>query len=121
MSVRRIALLALLDITEGGAYANLRLKEAERGLPRQDAKWVSAAVYETLDHLIYIDYVLSRYTKGRQKPAIRGILRMGVCQVMFMGSSTMPRRQCISQGCSHTRPQTSGSGLFLRMTLTASA
>ena len=52
MSVRRIALLALLDITDGGAYANLRLKEAEHGLPRQDAKWVSAAVYETLDHLI---------------------------------------------------------------------
>ena len=92
MSVRRIALLALLDITEGGAYANLRLKEAERGLPRQDAKWVSAAVYETLDHLIYIDYVLSRYTKGRQKPAIRGILRMGVCQVMFMG--TPPSAAC---------------------------
>ena len=92
MSVRRIALLALLDITDGGAYANLRLKEAERGLPRQDAKWVSAAVYETLDHLIYIDYVLSRYTKGRQKPAIRGILRMGVCQVMFMG--TPPSAAC---------------------------
>lgn len=92
MSVRRIALLALLDITDGGAYANLRLKEAEHGLPRQDAKWVSAAVYETLDHLIYIDYVLSRYTKGRQKPAIRGILRMGVCQVMFMG--TPPSAAC---------------------------
>ena len=92
MSVRRSALLALLDMTEGGAYANLRLKEAERGLPRQDAKWVSAAVYETLDHLIYIDYVLSRYTMGRQKPAIRGILRMGVCQVMFMG--TPPSAAC---------------------------
>ena len=92
MSVRRIALLALLDITEGGAYANLRLKEAERGLPRQDAKWVSAAVYETLDHLIYIDYALSRYVKGRQKPVIRGILRMGVCQVMFMG--TPPSAAC---------------------------
>ncbi|MBS1479383.1 MAG: 16S rRNA (cytosine(967)-C(5))-methyltransferase RsmB [Christensenellaceae bacterium] len=92
MSVRRIALQALLDITDSGAYANLRLKEAERGLPRQDAKWVSAAVYETLDHLIYIDYVLSRYVKGRQKPVIRGILRMGVCQVMFMG--TPPSAAC---------------------------
>ena len=42
MSVRRVALAALLDITDGGAYANLRLKEAERGLARTDAKWVSA-------------------------------------------------------------------------------
>ena len=85
MSVRRVALEAFLDITDRGAYANLRLKEAESGLSRQDAKWVSAAVYETLDHLLYIDYVLARYAKGRQKPAIRGILRMGVCQAMFMG------------------------------------
>lgn len=84
MSVRRVALAALLDITDGGAYANLRLKEAERGLARTDAKWVSAAVYETLDHLLYIDYVLARYISGRQKPAIRGILRMGACQAMFM-------------------------------------
>ncbi len=85
MSVRRVALEALLDVTDGGAYANLRLKEAERGLARQDAKWVSAAVYETLDHLIYIDHVLAQYVSGRQKPAIRGVLRMGVCQAMFMG------------------------------------
>ncbi len=84
MSVRRVALEALLDITDRGAYANLRLKEAERGLARQDAKWVSAAVYETLDHLLYIDHVISLYAKGSQKPVIRGILRMGVCQAMFM-------------------------------------
>lgn len=84
MSIRRIALEALLDITERGAYANLRLKEAQQGLSPADAKWVSAAVYETLDHLLYIDYVLAHYSKGPQKPAIRGILRMGACQLLFM-------------------------------------
>ena len=84
MSIRRTALEALVDITDRGAYANLRLKEAERGLSRQDAKWVSAAVYETLDHLLYIDHVLSQYIKGSQKPMIRGILRLGAAQALFM-------------------------------------
>ena len=84
MSIRRIALEALMDITDRGAYANLRLKEAQQGLSSSDAKWVSAAVYETLDHLLYLDYMLSHVTKGTQKPAIRGILRMGACQLLFM-------------------------------------
>ena len=84
MSVRRTALTALVDITDNGAYANLRLKEALNGLEERDAAWVNAAVYTALDNLIYIDYVLGAFVKGRQNPGIRGILRLGVCQLLFM-------------------------------------
>ncbi|HWR23765.1 MAG TPA: 16S rRNA (cytosine(967)-C(5))-methyltransferase RsmB [Feifaniaceae bacterium] len=84
MSVRRAALEALMDITDRGAYANLRLKEAQRNVSASDAKWVFAAVYETLDHLLYLDYALASVTTGTQKPVIRGILRMGACQLLFM-------------------------------------
>ncbi len=84
MSIRRVALEALMDITDRGAYANLRLKEAQQNLSASDTKWVSAAVYETLDHLLYLDYMLASVTKGTQKPTIRGILRMGACQLLFM-------------------------------------
>ena len=45
MSTRRVALNALSDIIDNGAYANLCLKRAEQGLSERDAKWVSAAVY----------------------------------------------------------------------------
>ena len=85
MSIRRTALETLTEITDKGAYANLTLKEALRGLEERDAKWVSAAVYTTLDHLLYIDHVIAAYTKGSIKPQIRGILRLGVCQVLYMG------------------------------------
>lgn len=85
MSIRRTALETLTEITEKGAYANLTLKEALRGLEERDAKWVSAAVYTTLGHLLYIDHVIAAYTKGSIKPQIRGILRLGVCQVLYMG------------------------------------
>lgn len=88
MSIRRIALEALMDITDKGAYANLRLKKAQSELCEQDARWVAAAVYETLDHLLYIDYVLAQYVKGTQKPAMRGILRMGACELLFLRTPT---------------------------------
>ena len=81
---RRIALEALLDITDAGAYANLRLKDALAGLPQREAHWVSAVVYTTLDHLLYIDHVLAAFAKGRVQPVIRGVLRMGVAQLLYM-------------------------------------
>ena len=81
---RRIALEALLDITDAGAYANLRLKDALAGLPQREAHWVSAVVYTTLDHLLYIDHVLAAFAKGRVQPVIREVLRMGVAQLLYM-------------------------------------
>lgn len=85
MSIRRTALETLMEITDKGAYANLTLKEALRGLDERDAKWVSAAVYTALDHLLYIDHVIAAYARGSIKPQIRGILRLGVCQLLYMG------------------------------------
>ena len=84
MTLRRTALETLMEITDKGAYANLALKHALSGLEERDAKWVSAAVYTTLDHLLYIDHIIAAYAKGRLKPEIRGILRLGVCQVLYM-------------------------------------
>ena len=84
MTLRRTALETLMEITDRGAYANLALKSALAGLEERDAKWVSAAVYTTLDHLLYIDHIIAAYAKGRLKPDIRGILRLGVCQALYM-------------------------------------
>ena len=84
MSVRRAALAALADITDNGAYANLRLKSARSGLSSRDGAWLTALVYTTLDNLLYIDYILAHFVKGRQNAKVRGVLRMGVCQLLFM-------------------------------------
>ncbi|MBQ3108003.1 MAG: hypothetical protein IJC67_00180 [Clostridia bacterium] len=84
-SARRVALQALMKVTEEDAYANLALKECLKDLAPQDAKWASAAVYTTLDHLITLDHIIGFYAKGRQKPVIRNILRLGACQALYMG------------------------------------
>ena len=74
MNTRRQALDALCDITDRGAYANLRVKQLMSSLPEREAKLAAALVYHTLDHLLTIDYYLAHFVKGAQKPIIRGIL-----------------------------------------------
>ncbi|MDO4568097.1 MAG: 16S rRNA (cytosine(967)-C(5))-methyltransferase RsmB, partial [Clostridia bacterium] len=44
----------------------------------------SALVYETLDRLIFIDYCIDRFARGKVSPQIRGILRLGICEAWFM-------------------------------------
>ena len=86
MNTRRQALDALCDITDRGAYANLRVKQLTSSLPEREAKLAAALVYHTLDHLLTIDYYLSHFVKGAQKPVIRGILRLGVCELLFLST-----------------------------------
>mgnify|MGYP001304017779 CR=1 FL=1 len=86
MNARRAALEALCDVTDRGAYANLRVKQLFRDLPEREAKYAAALVYTVLDHLLTIDYYLSYYVKGRQKPAVRAVLRMGVCELLYLST-----------------------------------
>lgn len=84
MNVRRLALDVLSDVTDGGAYANLRLKQAQAGLSAADARFLSALVYTTLDRLLYLDYILSAFAPGRQKRTVRALLRLGACELLCL-------------------------------------
>ena len=75
-----------MDVADRGAYANLRVKQLFHDLPEREAKYAAALVYMTLDHLLTIDYYLSYYVQGRQKPVVRGILRMGVCELIYLST-----------------------------------
>ncbi len=86
MNARRQALLALCDITDHCAYAHLRVKQLTASLPEREANQAAALVYHTLDHLLTIDYYLSRFVKGAQKSLVRGILRLGVCELLFLST-----------------------------------
>jgi len=100
LNSRKCALEALCDITDRGAYANLRVKQLHGILPEREAKMAAALVYHTLDHLLTIDYYLSHFVQGSQKPAIRGILRLGVCELLFLST---PPHAAVSESVSLTR------------------
>lgn len=83
MTARQTALGVLAAVCDQGAYANLALKKALTGLDARDAKWITALVYTTLDHVLGIDYYLGHYAHSIRKDA-RNILRMGVCELLYM-------------------------------------
>ncbi len=86
MPPRRTALRVIRKVTEDGAYASLALDEALRGsgLSALDRRLATRLVYDTLDHLLYLDHVLSQ-VMARQDTDIklRNILRLGACQLLL--------------------------------------
>jgi 16S rRNA (cytosine967-C5)-methyltransferase len=81
---RRAAADALLAV-ERGAYANLALKDELPKVPAEHRAFCSALVYTALEHQIYLDWLIARFTKGSVKPAARIALRLGLCQALLMG------------------------------------
>ena len=86
MPARRLALRVIRQVTEQGAYASLALNTALEncGLIAADRRLVSRLVYDTLDHLIWLDWVLGQVMAREDTDIkLRNILRMGACQILL--------------------------------------
>lgn len=86
IDTRRIALKVIRQVTEEGAYASLALDAALKncGLPGADRRLVSRLVYDTLDHLISLDWMLEQVmAKPDTDIKLKNILRLGACQIML--------------------------------------
>ena len=86
LAARRLALRVLREVTEEGAYASLSLDRAlqDCGLIAADRRLVSRLVYDTLDRMIYLDYVLSQVmARDDTDIKLRNILRLGACQILL--------------------------------------
>ena len=89
-NVRELALYVLTEVTDRGEYSNHVLKnvlEKYQYMEKRDRAFLSRLCEGTLEQLIRIDDVLNRFSKvpvKKMKPVIRGILRLGVYQLLFM-------------------------------------
>ena len=86
LPARRTALRVLREVTEQGAYASLSLDRALQGsgLSGVDRRLVSRLVYDTLDHLGYLDYALGQVMAREDTDIkLRNILRLGACQILL--------------------------------------
>ena len=86
LTARRIALKVIRQVTEEGAYASLALDAALRncGLSGADRRLVSRLVYDTLDHLVQIDWALAQVmAKPDTDIKLKNILRLGACQILI--------------------------------------
>ena len=86
LAARRTALKVIRQVTEEGAYASLALDAALKncGLTGADRRLVSRLVYDTLDHLISLDWMLEQVmAKPDTDIKLKNILRLGACQIML--------------------------------------
>ena len=85
MPARRIALKVIRQVVEEGAYASLALDRALENctLSGADRRLVSRLAYDTIDHMIYLDHVLSQVmAKPDTDIRLKNILRLGACQIL---------------------------------------
>ena len=86
IAARRTALKVIRQVTEEGAYAALALDAALKncGLSGADRRLVSRLTYDTLDHLIQLDWALSQVmAKPDTDIKLKNILRLGACQILL--------------------------------------
>lgn len=90
MNTREIVLNILLEITKDGQPSHQVLTAwllKYQYLDKQDRSFISRLVRTTLENQLWIDAVLNHYSSvkvNKMKPVIRTIMRMSVCQLVFM-------------------------------------
>ncbi len=86
LAARRTALKVIRQVTEEGTYASLALDSALKscGLSGNDRRLVSRLTYDTLDNLIYLDWMLAQVmAKPDTDIKLKNILRLGACQILL--------------------------------------
>ncbi|WP_317855753.1 16S rRNA (cytosine(967)-C(5))-methyltransferase RsmB [Chakrabartyella piscis] len=87
---REVAVDALLEILQEGAYNNMVLRKVLRqngAMQQKDKALVTEMVNGTLRNLYYVDYVINQFSKTKtekMKPLILAVMRLSVYQMMFM-------------------------------------
>lgn len=88
-NARKVALKALCDVRQDGAYSNITLNRAfyDSDLSTADKALATALFYGVLDRTITLDYVLSKHIKTPLKKVATYALenlRMALYQIMYM-------------------------------------
>ena len=86
---REAAFKALLAIERDGSYSNLELSKMLASDELSNKGFIREIVYGVTENKIYLDYILDKFIKkGAAKTKLQAliILRMGVCQILFMNS-----------------------------------
>ncbi len=86
---RQNAFEILRNVQTDSAYSNISVNAVIKNQQNdeRESSLLSALVYTTLEKTITIDYNLSLYLKepiSKLRPEIRTVLRLGVCQLLFM-------------------------------------
>lgn len=89
-NTREIILGILLDINRDGEKSHVAIRntlDKYQYLSRQDRAFIARVCEGTMEQMIYIDYIIDRFSNvkvEKMKPVIQNILRSAVYQIKFM-------------------------------------
>lgn len=92
VNLRELILEALLAVTRDGEYSHIVIREIldkYQYLEKQERSFIKRVCEGTLEHMIWIDYVINQFSKvkvNKMKPGIRCILRSSVYELKYMDS-----------------------------------
>jgi 16S rRNA (cytosine967-C5)-methyltransferase len=110
MNARLAAYEALTAVTRDGAYTSLALKKhLPQSLSLEDRRFATRLMLTTLENLIRIDFALSGFIKSaRVHGSVRNILRLGACQLLYLGVGAHAAvNECVALA-RRIKPQTAG-------------
>ena len=90
INTRELALDILLAVDRDGEYSHIAIRntlDKYRYLSKQERSFIKRLCEGTLEHMIWIDYVLNQFSSvpvAKMKPAIRCILRNSVYELKYM-------------------------------------
>ena len=97
LNARAAALETLIRCRRDGAYSGAAIDAAirEAGLERRDAALASRLCLSVLQNDRLCDYYIDFFCGKKLEPAVRDILRLGVCQLLFF--DRVPPRAAVSE------------------------
>lgn len=90
VNLRELVLDALLAVTRDGEYSHIALKgilDKYQYLSKQERSFLTRVFEGTLEHMIWIDYVINQFSNvkvNKMKPVIRTVLRSSVYELKYM-------------------------------------
>lgn len=94
---RRAALETLMRCRRGGAWSGAAMDAGVRryGLDRRDAAFASRLCLSVLENADLCDFYIAAFCQTKLEPAVRDVLRLGVCQLLFF--DRVPARAAVAE------------------------
>lgn len=94
---RQAALETLKRCRRGGAWSGAAMDGSVRkyGLDRRDAAFASRLCLSVLENTALCDFYIGAFCQARLEPAVRDVLRLGVCQLLFF--DRVPARAAVAE------------------------
>lgn len=83
-TAREFAYDILVDVLLNDAYSNISINKvfSKNNINQQDKKYITQLVYGSIQHKIYLEYVIKIFSNTRIKPKVKVLVLMSVYQIL---------------------------------------